>query len=81
MAACIYIFSIFSSIFFLQLKFVLNFVNFRHCNFFVSANNKRKLEEQRKEEFYTSSLEEIPNNGSIADAIIQQYKRRRIKMS
>ena len=49
--------------------------------FFVSANNKRKLEEQRTEEFYTSSLEEIPNNGSIADAIIQQYKRRRIKMS
>ena len=60
---------------------MLNFVNFRHCNFFVSANNKRKFEEQTTEEFYTSSLEEIPNNGSIADAIIQQYKRRRIKMS
>ena len=50
---------------------MLNFVNFRHCNFFVSANNKRKSEE----ELYTSSFEEIPENGSIADEIIQQYKK------
>jgi len=54
---------------------VLNFVNFRHCIFFVSAKNKRKFEEQTTEEFYTSSFEEIPENGSIADAIIQQYKK------
>ena len=43
--------------------------------FFVSANNKRKVQEQTTEEFYTSSLEEIPENGSIADEIIQQYKK------
>ena len=60
---------------------MLNFVNFRYRNFFVSANNKRKVEEQTTEEFYTSSFEEIPGNGSIAVAIIQQYKKRRIKMS
>ena len=48
---------------------------------FVLANNKRKVEEQTTEEFYTSSFEEIPENGLIADAIIQQYNRRRIKMS
>ena len=42
--------------------------------FFVSVNNKRKFEEQTTEEFYTSSFEEIPGNGLIADAIIQQYK-------
>ena len=62
---------------------MLNFVNFRYCIFFVSANNKRKFEEQTTEEFNTSSssFEEIPENGLIADAIIQQYNRRRIKMS
>ena len=54
---------------------MLNFANFRHFNFFVSANNKRKFEEQTTEEFYTSSFEEIPENGLIADAIIQQYKK------
>ncbi|XP_023332856.1 uncharacterized protein LOC111704753 [Eurytemora carolleeae] len=36
-----------------------------------SANNKRKS----KEELYTSSFEEISENGSIADEIIQQYKK------
>ena len=41
---------------------------------FVLAN-KRKFEEQTTEEFYTSSFEEIPGNGLIADAIIQQYKK------
>ncbi|XP_023328182.1 uncharacterized protein LOC111701226 [Eurytemora carolleeae] len=39
------------------------------------ANNKRKVEELTTEEFYTSSFEEIPENGLIADAIIQQYKK------
>ena len=59
----------------------MNFVNFRHCNFFfVLAKNKRKFEKQATE-LYTSSFEEIPDNGLIADAIIQQYKKRRIKMS
>ena len=38
--------------------------------FFVSANNKRKFEEQATEELYTSSFEEIPEHGSIADEII-----------
>ena len=56
---------------------MLNFVNFRHCNFFVSAKNKSKFEEQATEELYTSSLEEIPENGSIADEIIQQYKKKK----
>ena len=60
---------------------MLNFVNFKHCNFFISAKNKRKFEEQTTEEFNTSSFEEIPENGLIADAIIQQYKKRRIKLS
>ena len=41
--------------------------------FFVSAKNKRKFVEQTTEEFYTSSFEEIPKNGFIADEIIQQY--------
>ena len=59
----------------------MNWVNFRHCNFFVSAKNKRKFEEQATEELYTSSFEEIPENGSIADKIIQQNKKGRIKMS
>jgi len=48
---------------------------------FVLAKNKRKIEKQATEELYTSSFEEIPENGSIADEIIQQYKKRRIKMS
>ena len=52
-----------------------NSANFRHCNFLVSANNKKKVEEQTTEEFYTSSFEEIPGNGLIADAIILQYKK------
>ena len=43
--------------------------------FFVSANNKRKFEEQATEELYTSSFEEIPENGSIADKMIQEYKK------
>ena len=46
---------------------MLNWVNFRHCNFFVSAKNKRKFEEQ--------ATEDIPENGSSADEIIQQYKK------
>ena len=54
---------------------MLNFVNFKHCNFFISAKNKRKFEEQTTEEFNTSSFEEIPENGLIADAIIQLYKK------
>ena len=54
---------------------MLKFVNFRHCIFFVSANNKRKFEEQTTEELYPTSFEEIPENGIIADAIIQQYKK------
>ena len=49
--------------------------------FFVLAKNKRKFEEQATEELYPSSFEEIPEHGSIADEIIQQYKKRRIKMS
>jgi len=49
--------------------------------FFVLAKKKRKFEKQATEELYTSSFEEIPDNGLIADAIIQQYKKRRIKMS
>ena len=58
---------------------MLNFVDFGHCNFFVSAKNKRKFEEQATEELYTSSLEEIPENGSIADEIIQQYKKEELR--
>ena len=46
--------------------------------FFVSANNKRKVEEETTEEFYPSSFEEIPENGFIADAIIQQYKKEKL---
>ena len=57
---------------------MLNFANFRHCNSFVSANNKRKFEEQTTEEFYTSSFEEIPENGLIADAIILQYTKEKL---
>ena len=57
---------------------MLNFVDFRHCNFFVSAKNKRKFEEQTTEEFYTC-FEEIPENGSIADEIIQQYKKEELR--
>jgi hypothetical protein len=49
--------------------------------FFVLAKNKRKFEKQATEELYTSSFEEIPENGSIADKIIQQNKKGRIKMS
>ena len=48
-----------------------NSANFRHCNFFVSANNKRKFEEQKN----FTAFEEIPGNGLIADAIIQPYKK------
>ena len=59
------------------LGFKLDF-NFRHFNFFVSASNKRKVEEQTTEEFYTSSFEEIPENGLIADAIIQQYNKKEL---
>ena len=54
---------------------MLNFANFRHFNFFDSANNKRIVEEQTTEEFYTSSFEEIPENGLIADTIIQQSEK------
>ena len=54
---------------------MLNFVDFGHCNFFVSAKNKRKFVEQTTEEFYTSSFEEIPENGFISVEIIQQYKK------
>ena len=59
------------------LDFKLDF-NFRHFIFFVSASNKRKVEEQTTEEFYTSSFEEIPENGLIADAIIQQYNKKEL---
>ena len=47
--------------------------------FFVSANNKRKFEEQATEELYTSSFEEISENGSIADKIIQQYIKEELR--
>ena len=58
----------------------MNFVNFRHCNFFfVLAKNKRKFEEQATEELYTSSFEEISENGSIADEIIQQYIKEELR--
>ena len=59
------------------LGFKLDF-NFRHFIFFGSASNKRKVEEQTTEEFYTSSFEEIPENGLIADAIIQQYNKKEL---
>ena len=47
--------------------------------FFVLAKNKRKFEEQATEELYTSSFEEIPENGSIADEIIQPYKKEELR--
>ena len=47
---------------------------------FFSAN-KRKFEEETTEEFYTTSCEDILDNVSIADEIIQQHKRRKTKKS
>ena len=43
--------------------------------FFVSVNNKRKFEEQTTEEFYTSSFEEIPGNGSILMKLSSNTKK------